>query len=75
MLRFLTDELEDAEDQGDRGKCFLKHHFCVSVKKHLPLVWIVGHVLSGWDGINPLEAPTNLCEYRALWHFCSVLII
>jgi sphingomyelin phosphodiesterase len=41
MLRFLTDELQDAEDQGDR-------------------VWIVGHVLSGWDGINPLEAPTNL---------------
>jgi sphingomyelin phosphodiesterase len=41
MLRFLTDELQDAEDQGDR-------------------VWIMGHVLSGWDGTNPLEAPTNL---------------
>ena len=25
-------------------------------------MWIIGHVLSGWDGTNPLEAPTNLCE-------------
>ncbi|KAK0246153.1 sphingomyelin phosphodiesterase [Armillaria nabsnona] len=41
MLRFLTDELQDAEDAGDR-------------------VWIIGHVLSGWDGSNPLENPTNL---------------
>ncbi|KAI9455922.1 Metallo-dependent phosphatase-like protein [Lactarius psammicola] len=41
MLRFLTDELQDAEDKGDR-------------------VWILGHVLTGWDGTNPLEAPTNL---------------
>ncbi|KAN0134393.1 Metallo-dependent phosphatase-like protein [Lactarius tabidus] len=41
MLRFLTDELQDAEDQGDR-------------------VWIMGHVLSGWDGTDPLEAPSNL---------------
>ncbi|KAJ1028424.1 hypothetical protein NDA16_001591 [Ustilago loliicola] len=23
-------------------------------------VWIVGHVLSGWDGSNPLDNPTNL---------------
>ncbi|KAJ8084600.1 hypothetical protein PM082_003373 [Marasmius tenuissimus] len=41
MLRFLTDELQDAEDAGDR-------------------VWITGHVLSGWDGSNPLMNPTNL---------------
>ncbi|KAI0308376.1 Metallo-dependent phosphatase-like protein [Multifurca ochricompacta] len=41
MLRFLTDELQDAEDKGDR-------------------VWIMGHVLSGWDGTNGLEVPTNL---------------
>ncbi|KAF8274298.1 sphingomyelin phosphodiesterase [Lactarius quietus] len=41
MLRFLTDELQDAEDQGDR-------------------VWILGHVLSGWDATDPLEVPTNL---------------
>ncbi|TDL28043.1 Metallo-dependent phosphatase [Rickenella mellea] len=41
MLRFLTDELQDAEDAGDR-------------------VWILGHVLTGWDGTNPLENPTNL---------------
>ncbi|KAJ7157142.1 Metallo-dependent phosphatase-like protein [Mycena filopes] len=41
MLRFLTDELQDAEDAGDR-------------------VWIIGHVLSGWDGTNPLLNPTDL---------------
>ncbi|KAJ7201347.1 Metallo-dependent phosphatase [Mycena pura] len=41
MLRFLTDELQDAEDAGER-------------------VWIIGHVLSGWDGTNPLLNPTDL---------------
>ncbi|KAI0053471.1 sphingomyelin phosphodiesterase [Auriscalpium vulgare] len=41
MLRFLTDELQAAEDAGDRA-------------------WIVGHVLSGWDGTNGLENPTDL---------------
>ncbi|KAG6873835.1 hypothetical protein C0995_010447 [Termitomyces sp. Mi166 len=41
MLRFLTDELQSAEDAGDRA-------------------WIIGHVLSGWDGGNSLENPTNL---------------
>jgi len=41
MMRFLTDELQDAEDAGDR-------------------VWIIGHVLSGWDGSNSLMNPTNL---------------
>jgi hypothetical protein len=47
MLRFLTDELQDAEDKGDR-------------------VWIMGHVLSGWDGSNALEAPSNLWGCHAL---------
>ncbi|KIJ21978.1 hypothetical protein PAXINDRAFT_124362 [Paxillus involutus ATCC 200175] len=41
MMRFLTDELQDAEDAGDR-------------------VWIIGHVVSGWDGSNSLSNPTNL---------------
>ncbi|KAH9858229.1 sphingomyelin phosphodiesterase [Lenzites betulinus] len=41
MLRFLTDELQAAEDAGDA-------------------VWIMGHVLTGWDGTNPLTNPTNL---------------
>ncbi|KIJ63465.1 hypothetical protein HYDPIDRAFT_188300 [Hydnomerulius pinastri MD-312] len=41
ILRFLTDELQDAEDAGDR-------------------VWIVGHVLSGWDGTAAQYNPTNL---------------
>ncbi|KAJ7453567.1 hypothetical protein B0H11DRAFT_2325750, partial [Mycena galericulata] len=40
MLHFLTDELQDAEDAGDR-------------------VWTIGHVLSGWDGSNPLVNPTD----------------
>jgi len=41
MLRFLTDELQDAEDAGDR-------------------VWIMGHVLTGWDGSDPLLNPSDL---------------
>ncbi|KAG1794909.1 sphingomyelin phosphodiesterase [Suillus plorans] len=41
ILRFLTDELQDAEDAGDR-------------------VWIIGHVVSGWDGSNSMPNPTNL---------------
>ncbi|KAF9237929.1 hypothetical protein BU15DRAFT_75527 [Melanogaster broomeanus] len=41
ILRFLTDELQDAEDSGTR-------------------VWIVGHVLSGWDGTQSELHPTNL---------------
>ncbi|KAG1905080.1 uncharacterized protein F5891DRAFT_976640 [Suillus fuscotomentosus] len=41
ILRFLTDELLDAEDAGDR-------------------VWIIGHVVSSWDGSNPLLNPANL---------------
>jgi sphingomyelin phosphodiesterase len=63
MLRFLTDELQDAEDQGDRGMSFLKHRPRVSMNNTLSSVWIVGHVPSGWDGTDPLEAPTNLCEF------------
>lgn len=41
MFKFMIDELQAAEDAGER-------------------VWIVGHVLSGWDGTNPLPNPTNL---------------
>jgi sphingomyelin phosphodiesterase len=41
MLRFFTDELQEAEDAGES-------------------VWVVAHVLSGWDGSNPLQNPTNL---------------
>lgn len=40
-LKFMIDELQAAEDAGER-------------------VWILGHVLSGWDGTNPLPNPTNL---------------
>ncbi|SYW80601.1 related to acid sphingomyelinase [Ustilago bromivora] len=29
-------------------------------EKHRERVWIVGHVLTGWDGSNPLDNPTNL---------------
>ncbi|KAF8140481.1 Metallo-dependent phosphatase [Boletus edulis] len=41
MMRFLTDELQDAEDAGDRA-------------------WIIGHVVSGWEGSNSLFNPTDL---------------
>jgi hypothetical protein len=39
--RFVINELQAAEDAGER-------------------VWLFGHVLSGWDGTNPLVNPTNL---------------
>ncbi|KAF8589284.1 hypothetical protein K439DRAFT_1525920 [Ramaria rubella] len=41
MLRFLTDELQAAEDAGQR-------------------VWILGHVLCGWDGTSALPNGPNL---------------
>ncbi|KAH8662327.1 Metallo-dependent phosphatase-like protein [Xylariales sp. PMI_506] len=41
MFTFLIEELQKAEDAGER-------------------VWIVGHVLSGWDGSNPLPLGTDL---------------
>ncbi|GJJ10859.1 hypothetical protein Clacol_005087 [Clathrus columnatus] len=41
MLRFLTDELQAAEDAGQR-------------------VWILGHVLPGWDATSALPNPPNL---------------
>ena len=40
-LKFLVQELQAAEDAGER-------------------VWILGHVLTGWDGTNPLPNPTDL---------------
>ncbi|KAF4573281.1 hypothetical protein EYR36_007792 [Pleurotus pulmonarius] len=49
MLRFLTDELQDAEDHGER-------------------VWIIGHVLSGWDGTNPLIPATDLYVFFGHTH-------
>jgi len=39
-LKFLAEELQAAEDAGER-------------------VWILGHVLSGWDGTNPVPNPTG----------------
>lgn len=41
IFSFLIDELQKAEDAGER-------------------VWIVGHVLSGWDGSNPLPNGSDL---------------
>ena len=40
-LHWMINELQDAEDNGER-------------------VWILGHVLTGWDGSNPLPNPTDL---------------
>ncbi|TBU62077.1 Metallo-dependent phosphatase [Dichomitus squalens] len=55
MLRFLTDELQAAEDAGDS-------------------VWILGHVLTGWDGSNPLQNPTNLCKLHIVDRFSPHVI-
>ncbi|WFD36532.1 hypothetical protein MCUN1_003415 [Malassezia cuniculi] len=44
MLRWLTDELQAAEDAHER-------------------VWIVGHVLSGWNGRNSFPNPSNLFSH------------
>lgn len=33
-----------------------------------PSVWIIGHVVSGWDGLNALESQSNLCECHAFTH-------
>lgn len=40
-FKFVIDELQAAEDAGER-------------------VWLFAHVLSGWDGSNPMPNPTNL---------------
>ncbi|EME47574.1 hypothetical protein DOTSEDRAFT_146335, partial [Dothistroma septosporum NZE10] len=40
-FKFVIDELQAAEDTGER-------------------VWLFAHVLSGWDGSNPVPNPTNL---------------
>ena len=62
MLRFLTDELQDAEDAGERGSSWFDYICVVSSLTWLcPSVWIVGHVPTGWDGTNALNNPTNLC--------------
>jgi hypothetical protein len=47
MLRFLTDELQDAEDQGDRGRSFLKHRPHVSMKNIFPQfgLWVMFSVV------------------------------
>lgn len=47
ILRWLTDELQAAEDANERA-------------------WVVGHVLSGWDGGDAIDNPTNL-----LYHIMS----
>lgn len=41
MLSWLIEELQKAEDKGER-------------------VWIIGHILAGWDGYNAMPDPTNL---------------
>lgn len=63
MMRFLTDELQDAEDAGDRGTWMVSQDI---VHPDGSSVWIIGHVPSGWDGSNPLLNPTNLCTSALL---------
>jgi len=72
MLRFLTDELQDAEDKGDRGTSRPLSRFSLLTTSRR-LVWIVGHVLTGWDGTNPLRNPTNLCSSAFMLCICALL--
>ena len=41
MLRWFTDQLQEAEDRNER-------------------VWVVAHVLTGWNGGDALDNPSNL---------------
>jgi hypothetical protein len=66
MLRFLTDELQDAEDNGDRG-VLVHRGLVMHLLTLFSLVWIVGHVPSGWDGIDALQTPSNLCEHHSIY--------
>lgn len=53
VLRWVTDELQAAEDAHER-------------------VWIVGHVLPGWDGYSSMDLPTNLF-YQIVTRFRSTI--
>lgn len=80
MLRFLTDELQDAEDAGERGMyCFAylfvifrKGECCESSYDFQPSAWILGHVPAGWDGTNALKNPSNLCVYIHLYFLDTI---
>lgn len=72
ILRFLTDELQAAEDAGERGgppfvpDCYTSLpsdaiHGLLSGFALRYSVWIIGHVNSGWDGTQSQMNPTNLC--------------
>jgi hypothetical protein len=52
MLRFLTDGLQDTEDQGDRGMSLLKHNFCITVKDLALSLdpWSCYERLEWWEG-------------------------
>jgi sphingomyelin phosphodiesterase len=63
MFRFLTDELQDAEDAGERGACPANILRDLTELRYYT-VWIMGHVLTGWDGTNPLVNPSNFCAYN-----------
>ena len=54
VLRWVTDELQAAEDAHER-------------------VWIVGHVLPGWDGYSSMDLPTNLF-YQIVTRFRSTIV-
>jgi sphingomyelin phosphodiesterase len=61
ILRFLTDELQDSEDAGERG--LLISSRCQATSLISCLVWIIGHVQSGWDGSQGLgQEPFDILE-------------
>jgi hypothetical protein len=48
LFRFVTDELQDAEDVGDRGLLKMICLLLFSDSKLPSTVWIMGHAPPGW---------------------------
>ena len=65
MMKFLTDQLQEAEDTNDRGRSivlFVLELITWILIIIISVVWIMGHVPSGWSGQDPLLNPSNLCK-------------
>ena len=65
MMRFLTDQLQEAEDANDRGRLivlFVLELITQILIIIISVVWIIGHVPSGWSGQDQLLNPSNLCK-------------
>lgn len=55
--------------------CIKVDLYCLACQLNVTFsVWIIGHVLAGWDGTNALLNPTNLCMYLSHWKLFRLLI-